>query len=53
VIKFSASPRVVDLTVTGASQSRSRMLEDGSVAGGGRGWVPRKKKQVWERKVEA
>ena len=43
VIKFSASPRVVDLSVTGANRSRSRKLEDGSVVTVGRGWVPRKK----------
>ena len=56
VIKFSASPRVVDLSVTAANQSRSKKLEDGSVVAVGRGWVPRKKMpahQVWERKVEA
>jgi len=56
VIKFSASPRVVDLSVTSANQSRSKTLEDGSVVAVGRGWVPRKKMpahQVWERKVEA
>lgn len=56
VIKFSASPRVVDLSVTSASRSRTKKLEDGSVVVVGRGWVPRKKMpahQVWERKVEA
>jgi len=56
VIKFSASPRVVDLSTTGANKSRSRKLEDGSIVAVGRGWVPRKKMpahQVWERKVEA
>ena len=56
VIKFSASPRVVDLSVTSASKSRSKKLEDGRVVAVGRGWVPRKKMpahQVWERKVEA
>ena len=56
VIKFSASPRVVDLSVTDANRSRSKTLEDGSVVTVGRGWVPRKKMpahQVWERKVEA
>ena len=56
VIKFSASPRVVDLSVTSANRSRSKKLEDGSVVAVGRGWVPRKKMavhQVWERKVEA
>lgn len=40
VIKFSSSPRVVDITVMGAK----------------RAWVPRKKMpahQVWERKKEA
>jgi len=54
VIKFSASPRVVDLSTTSAN--RSKKLEDGSVVAVGRGWVPRKKMpahQVWERKVEA
>ena len=56
VIKFSASPRVVDLSVTSANRARSKKLEDGSVVAVGRGWVPRKKMavhQVWERKVEA
>ena len=56
VIKFSASPRVVDLSTTGANRSRSKKLEDGSIVAVGRGWVPRKKMpahQVWERKVEA
>ena len=56
VIKFSASPRVVDLSATDANRSRSKTLEDGSVVTVGRGWVPRKKMpahQVWERKVEA
>ena len=56
VIKFSASPRVVDLSATSANRSRSKQLEDGSVVAVGRGWVPRKKMpahQVWERKVEA
>lgn len=56
VIKFSASPRVVDLSTTSAGRSRSRKLEDGSVVAVGRGWVPRKKMpahQVWERRVEA
>jgi len=53
VIKFSASPRVVDLSAMGANRKKS---EDGGVAAVGRGWVPRKKMpahQVWERKVEA
>lgn len=56
VIRFSASPRVVDLSVTSASRSRSKKLEDGSIVAVGRGWVPRKKMpahQVWERKAEA
>jgi len=56
VIKFSASPRVVDLSATSANRTRSKKLEDGSVVAVGRGWVPRKKMpahQVWERKVEA
>ena len=56
VIKFSASPRVVDLSATAANSNRSRRLEDGSVVAVGRGWVPRRKMpahQVWERKVEA
>ena len=56
VIKFSASPRVVDLSATSANKSRTKKLEDGSVVAVGRGWVPRKKMpahQVWERKVEA
>jgi dynactin 1 len=56
VIKFSASPRVVDLSTTSANRSRSKKLEDGSVVAVGRGWVPRNKMpahQVWERKVEA
>ena len=56
VIKFSASPRVVDLSTTSAGRSRSRKLEDGSVVAVGRGWVPRKKMpahQVWERRIEA
>jgi len=56
VIKFSASPRVVDLSTTDANRGRSKKLEDGSVVTVGRGWVPRKKMpahQVWERKVEA
>lgn len=54
VIKFSASPRVVDLSAT--NRSRSKKSEDGGVVAVGRGWVPRKKMpahQVWERKVEA
>jgi dynactin 1 len=44
VIKFSSTPRVVDLSTTKTSQ------------GGGKGWVPRKKTptyQVWERKTQA
>lgn len=56
VIKFSASPRVVDLSAVGANRNRTKKLEDGSVVVVGRGWVPRKKMpvhQVWERKVEA
>jgi dynactin 1 len=56
VIKFSASPRVVDLSATSANRSRSKRLEDGSVVAVGRGWAPRKNMpahQVWERKVEA
>ena len=56
VIKFSASPRVVDLSATSANRSRSKRLEDGTIVAVGRGWVPRKKMpahQVWERKVEA
>lgn len=56
VIKFSASPRVVDLSVTGGNKNRTKKLEDGSVVPVGRGWVSRKKMpahQVWERKVEA
>ena len=56
VIKFSASPRVVDLSATGANKNRVKKLEDGSVVAVGRGWVPRKKMpahQVWERKLEA
>ena len=56
VIKFSASPRVVDLSATSANGNRTKKLEDGSVVAVGRGWVPRKKMpahQVWERKVEA
>jgi dynactin 1 len=55
VIRFSASPRVVDLSTTSANRNRSKQLEDGSVVAVGRGWVPRKKMpahQVWERKVE-
>ena len=53
VIKFSASPRVVDLSVANVNRKKS---EGGGVVGVGRGWVPRKKMpahQVWERKVEA
>ena len=56
VIKFSASPRVVDLSGTSANRNRSKKLEDGSVVAVGRGWVPRKNMpahQVWERKAEA
>jgi dynactin 1 len=56
VIKFSASPRVVDLSTTSANRSRSKKLDNGSVVAVGRGWVPRHKMpahQVWERKVEA
>ncbi len=43
VIKFSSTPRVVDLSTMKTSQ-------------GGKGWVPRKKTptyQVWERKTQA
>ena len=55
VIKFSASPRVVDLSVASVNRNRSKTLEDGNVVAVGRGWMPRKKMpahQVWERKVE-
>jgi dynactin 1 len=44
VIKFSSTPRVVDLSTTKTGQ------------GGGKVWVPRKKTptyQVWERKTQA
>lgn len=44
VIKFSSTPRVVDLSTMKTSQ------------GGGKGWVPKKKTptyQVWERKTQA
>ncbi|KAI9445370.1 dynein associated protein-domain-containing protein [Lactarius indigo] len=44
VIKFSSTPRVVDLSTTKTGQ------------GSGKGWVPRKKTptyQVWERKTQA
>ena len=44
VIKFSSTPRVVDLSTTKTSQ------------GSGKGWIPRKKTptyQVWERKTQA
>lgn len=49
VIKFSSSPRVVDLSVMNKTRA------DGTVVSG-RGWLPRKKTpahQVWERKMEA
>jgi len=49
VIKFSSSPRVVDLSVL------NRKRADGTAVSG-RGWLPRKKTpvhQVWERKKEA
>jgi dynactin 1 len=49
VIKFSSSPRVVDLSVI------HKKGEDGTMLSG-RGWLPRKKMpahQVWERKMEA
>ena len=36
VIKFSASPRVVDLSATGANRNRVKKLEDGSVVAVGR-----------------
>ena len=55
VIKFSASPRVVDLSAISANKRKTKKLEDGTVVAVGRGWVPREKMpahQVWERKVE-
>lgn len=48
VIRFSASPRVVDLSATNARRAEH--------ASGGRGWMPRKQSpahQVLERKAEA
>ena len=48
VIKFSSSPRVVDLSVNAPSRA------DGTR--NGKSWMPKKKTpayQVWERKVEA
>ncbi|KAJ6541721.1 dynein associated protein-domain-containing protein [Mycena capillaripes] len=47
VIKFSSSPRVVDLTALHAKRAQ---------ANGGRVWMPKKSMpahQVWERKMEA
>ncbi|KAJ7877450.1 dynactin [Mycena leptocephala] len=47
VIKFSSSPRVVDLTALNAKRAQ---------ANGGRVWMPKKSMpahQVWERKMEA
>ncbi|KAF7346159.1 CAP-Gly domain-containing protein [Mycena sanguinolenta] len=47
VIKFSSSPRVVDLTALHAKRAQ---------ANGGRVWMPKKSTpahQVWERKMEA
>ncbi|KAK7063669.1 CAP-Gly domain-containing protein [Favolaschia claudopus] len=47
VIKFSSSPRVVDLTALNAKRAQ---------ANGGRVWLPKKSTpahQVWERKMEA
>ncbi|KAJ7246396.1 dynein associated protein-domain-containing protein [Mycena rebaudengoi] len=47
VIKFSSSPRVVDLSVLNAKRAE---------ANGGRVWMPKKSMpahQVWERKMEA
>ncbi|KAF9447534.1 hypothetical protein P691DRAFT_706592 [Macrolepiota fuliginosa MF-IS2] len=49
VIRFSSSPRVVDLSVLGAGRAEARSV-------GGRGWMPRKKTpaaQVLERKMQA
>ncbi|KAF5385085.1 hypothetical protein D9615_001067 [Tricholomella constricta] len=47
VIKFSSSPRVVDLSVLNAKRAEAK---------GGRVWMPKKQMpahQVWERKMEA
>jgi dynactin 1 len=49
VIKFSSSPRVVDLTALNVKRNESRST-------GGRGWMPKKKTpaaQVLERKMQA
>jgi dynactin 1 len=53
VIRFSSSPRVVNLSALNAQRSGN---SDGHVYGGGRGWMPKKKTpaaQVLERKVQA
>jgi dynactin 1 len=47
VIKFSSSPRVVDLSVLNAKRAE---------ANGGKVWMPRKQTpshHIWERKMEA
>lgn len=47
VMKFSSSPRVVDLSVLNAKRAEAK---------GGKVWMPKKKTpahQVWERKMEA
>lgn len=47
IIKFSSSPRVVDLSTLNAKRAE---------ANGGRVWMPKKKMpahHVWERKMEA
>lgn len=53
VIRFSSSPRVVNLSALNAQRSGN---SDGQVCGGGRGWVPKKQTpaaQVLERKAQA
>ncbi|KAJ7194752.1 dynactin [Mycena pura] len=48
VIKFSSSPRVVDLSALNAKRAQA--------PGGGRAWIPKKNMpahHVWERKMEA
>ena len=47
VIKFSSSPRVVDLSALNARRAEAK---------GGKVWLPKKKSpshQIWERKAEA
>ncbi|XP_006453898.1 hypothetical protein AGABI2DRAFT_181913 [Agaricus bisporus var. bisporus H97] len=55
VIRFSSSPRVVNLSALNAQRTESKM-GDGPSNGGGRGWMPKKKTpaaQVLARKVQA